>query len=131
MGVALGRRLGSACVAPSWREHAARRAEIVVDLNRISSIDFSGLGALVDLHNRLPQDDRRLAVVAPAGTAAAVHLNLSGLHTRMPVYRTREAALAAADAGTHHAVGDRQRPTEASAARRAGQDPGRPARKAA
>ena len=84
---------------------------VVVDLSRVSFIDSSGLGALVELHNQLPRAHRRLAVVVPAGTAAAVLLNLSGLHTRMPIYRTREAALAAADAGTQDAASGRHRST--------------------
>jgi anti-sigma B factor antagonist len=66
----------------------------VVDLSAVSFIDSSGLGALVELYNRLRRDNRRLAVVAPAGTAAAVLLNLAGLQARMPIYATREAALA-------------------------------------
>jgi anti-sigma B factor antagonist len=68
---------------------------IVVDLSAVSFIDSSGLGALVDLYNRLRRENRRLAVVAPAGTAAAVLLNLAGLQARMPIYTTRDAALAA------------------------------------
>jgi anti-anti-sigma factor len=67
---------------------------IVVDLSSVSFIDSSGLSALVDLYNRLRRDNRRLGVVVPGGTAAAVLLNLAGLHTRMPIYATREAALA-------------------------------------
>jgi anti-anti-sigma factor len=67
---------------------------IVVDLSAVSFIDSSGLSALVDLYNRLRRDNRRLAVVAPAGTAAAVLLNLAGLQARMPIYATRDAALA-------------------------------------
>jgi anti-sigma B factor antagonist len=67
---------------------------VVVDLSSVSYIDSSGLGALVEFHQRLRRDRRRLAVVAPEGTAAALLLNLAGLHGRMPVFRTREAALA-------------------------------------
>lgn len=67
---------------------------VVVDLSSVSFIDSSGLGALVDLHNRLRRRNRQLAVVAPDGTAAAVLLNLAGLQGRMPIYSDREAALA-------------------------------------
>jgi anti-anti-sigma factor len=67
---------------------------VVVDLSSVSFIDSSGLSALVDLYDRLHRDNRRLAVVVPAGTAPAVVLNLSGLHSRIPIYATREAALA-------------------------------------
>jgi anti-sigma B factor antagonist len=67
---------------------------VVVDLSSISFIDSSGLGALVDFHHRLRRKSRRLAVVAPDGTAAALLLNLSGLQGRMPTFSTRESALA-------------------------------------
>ena len=77
---------------------ALSRAEgapaVVVDLSCVSFIDSSGLGALVELHNRLRRDRRQLAVVAPAGTAAALLLNLAGLQSRMSIFPTREAALA-------------------------------------
>jgi anti-sigma B factor antagonist len=78
---------------------AADRADlgIVVDLSDVSFIDSSGLGALVDLHLRLRRDNRRLAVVAPGGTAAAVLLNLAGLSNRLPVVETRPSRLPLAD----------------------------------
>jgi anti-sigma B factor antagonist len=68
---------------------------VVVDLSSVSFIDSSGLGALVELHKRFQRDNRRLAVVAPSGTAAALLLNLSGLQGRMPIFASREAAFAA------------------------------------
>lgn len=67
---------------------------IVVDLSSVSFIDSTGLSTLIDLHNRVQRDNRRLAVVAPGGTVAAVLLNLSGLHTRMRIFQTLQAALA-------------------------------------
>ncbi len=78
---------------------AAARAEpgVVVDLSEVSFIDSSGLGALVDLHLRLRRDSRRLAVVAPGGTAAAVLLNLAGLRSRLSIFETRPSALADQD----------------------------------
>jgi anti-anti-sigma factor len=72
---------------------AAAADAVVVDLTSVSFIDSSGLGALVDLHNRLRRNNRRLAVVAPGGTAAALLLNLSGLQSRMSIFPSREAAL--------------------------------------
>lgn len=66
---------------------------IVVDLSDVSFIDSSGLGALVELHNRLRRNKRQLAVVAPGGTAAAVLINLAGLGGRLPVFDTRQSAL--------------------------------------
>jgi len=68
-------------------------AAVVVDLSLVSFIDSSGLGALVELHNRLRRSGRRLAVVAPGGSASAVLLDLAGLRGRLPVSETRGAAL--------------------------------------
>jgi anti-anti-sigma factor len=77
---------------------ALSRAEgasaVIVDLSGVSFIDSSGIGAVVDLYNRLRRDGRQLAVVAPAGTVAAVLLNLAGLQSRIPIFPTREAAMA-------------------------------------
>jgi hypothetical protein len=50
---------------------------------------------LVDAQNRLRRDNRQLVVVAPAGTAAAVLLELAGLRGRLTVFETRERAIAA------------------------------------
>jgi stage II sporulation protein AA (anti-sigma F factor antagonist) len=66
----------------------------VIDLSEVSFIDSSGLGALLDAHNRLRRDNRRLVVVAPSGTAAAVLLELAGLRGRLPIFETRADALA-------------------------------------
>jgi anti-anti-sigma factor len=70
---------------------AAGQAEhgVVIDLSGVNFIDSSGLGALVELHDRLRRDKRELAVVAPGGTAAAVLLNLAGLQNRLPVFDSR------------------------------------------
>jgi anti-sigma B factor antagonist len=66
---------------------------IVIDLSHVSFIESSGLGALVELQNRLQRDKRQLAVVAPRGTAVAVAINLAGLRNRLPVFETRREAL--------------------------------------
>jgi hypothetical protein len=42
--------------------------------------------------NRLRRENRRLAVVAPGGTAAAVLMNLSGVQNRLVTYENRAAA---------------------------------------
>ena len=73
---------------------AAKAADrLVVDLSRLESIDSSGLGALVELDNRLRRENRRLAVVAPGGTAAALLMNLNGVQSRLETYENREAAI--------------------------------------
>ena len=68
---------------------------VVVDLGHVSFIDSTGLGSLIELHHRMRRDNRQLAVVAPAGTAAAVLIGLAGLRGRLPVFETRRAALQA------------------------------------
>jgi len=68
-------------------------AAVVVDLSQVSFIDSSGLGALVELHNRLRRSGRRLAVVAPGGSAPAVLLELAGLRGCLTISDTRRAAL--------------------------------------
>ena len=78
-------------------EAASRPADsLVVDLSEVSFIDSSGLGAMIEVHDRLRRHRRPLAVVAPRGTAAAVALGLTGLRARLPIFETRDAALDAA-----------------------------------
>jgi hypothetical protein len=48
---------------------------------------------LVELDNRLRWENRRLGLVAPGGTAAAVLMNLDGVQDRLATYETREAAI--------------------------------------
>jgi anti-anti-sigma factor len=68
-------------------------ATVVVDLTDVSFIDSSALHALVDVQNRLRRSGRRLAVVAPGGSAPAVLLDLAGLRGRLPIFDTRRTAL--------------------------------------
>lgn len=67
--------------------------QVVVDLSLVSFIDSSGLGAIVELHDRLRRERRHLAVVAPEGTAVAVMLTLAGVRNRLSIFETRQAAL--------------------------------------
>ncbi|SRR5579884_909137 len=76
------------------RDAAADGASaVVVDLSEVSFIDSSGLGALIELYSRLRRSGRRLAVVAPGGSAPAVLLDLAGLRDRLPISETRASAL--------------------------------------
>lgn len=70
--------------------HAVR---LVVDLSNVTFIDSSGLGALVEMDNRLRRGTRKLAVVAPQGTAVTVAIDLAGLRNRLPVFDTLGAAV--------------------------------------
>jgi anti-sigma B factor antagonist len=79
-----------AAMSKALREGAGA---VVVDLSQVTFIDSSGLGALVELHSRLRRRGRRLAVVAPGGSAPAVLLGLAGLRGRLPISETRRGAL--------------------------------------
>jgi anti-sigma B factor antagonist len=68
---------------------------LVIDLSEVSFIDSSGLGAVIEAHDRLRRKNRPVAVVAPRGTAAALVLTLTQLRRRLPVYESRREALAA------------------------------------
>ena len=65
---------------------------VVVDLSEVDFVDSSGLGALMEMYERLRHGDRELAIVVPPGSAAAVMLNLTGLGPRLPVVESREMA---------------------------------------
>jgi anti-anti-sigma factor len=67
-------------------------ADLIVDLSEVGFIDSSGVGAILELHEQLRRADRRLAVVAPPGTAAAVLLTLAGLRQRLRVFDSRASA---------------------------------------
>jgi hypothetical protein len=45
------------------------------------------------MDNRLRRGTRRLAVVAPRGTAVTVAMDLAGLRNRLPVFDTLRAAV--------------------------------------
>lgn len=79
--------------AALWDAAREGAPAVVVDLSHVSFIDSSGLGALVELHNRLRRSGRRLAVVAPGGSAPVVLLDLAGLRGHLPIFETRRAAL--------------------------------------
>jgi anti-anti-sigma factor len=65
---------------------------VVVDLSEVAFVDSSGLGAIMEMYERLRHGERELAIVVPPGTAAAVMLNLTGLRSRLPVVESREMA---------------------------------------
>src|SRR4051794_12761190 len=67
---------------------------LVVDLSEVTFIDSTGLGAILQAHQRLRRQGRAVKVVAPHGSAAAVLLDLSGLRKALAICPSREAALA-------------------------------------
>jgi anti-sigma B factor antagonist len=73
----------------------ATDGDVVVDLSGVDFIDSTGLGAVIEAHERLRALQRSVAVVAPPGSSAALILNLSGLNEGLAIYASREHALAA------------------------------------
>ena len=66
---------------------------VIVDLSAVDFIDSSGLSVIVGFNERLRQERRSLAIVAPRGTSAAILLTLTGLRRSLTVFETRGAAL--------------------------------------
>jgi anti-sigma B factor antagonist len=67
--------------------------DVVVDLSEVDFIDSTGLSAILHAESRLRREGRRLAIVAPRGTAAAVLFTLSGLRSQLSIYDSTRAAL--------------------------------------
>lgn len=70
--------------------------ELVVDLSAVTFLDSTGLGAILQAHQRLQRQGRTVKIVAPQGSAAAVLIDLAGLRQKLNMYTSREEALAGA-----------------------------------
>ena len=84
----------------AFREELNRAVEdgadgVVIDLSEVGFIDSTGLSAILHIESKLRRDGRRLAIVAPRGTAAAMLFTLSGLRTQLSIYDSTGAALRA------------------------------------
>ncbi|MDA0173613.1 STAS domain-containing protein [Solirubrobacter taibaiensis] len=66
---------------------------LVVDLSEVGFIDSTGLSAILHANSKLERDGRRLAIVAPRGTAAAMLFTLSGLRSELHIYDSTRSAL--------------------------------------
>jgi anti-sigma B factor antagonist len=69
--------------------------DVVIDLSDVGFIDSTGLSAILHVESKLRRDGRRLAIVAPRGTAAAMLFTLSGLRSQLAIYDSTRAALRA------------------------------------
>jgi anti-anti-sigma factor len=69
--------------------------ELWLDLSRVDFMDSSGAHLLVETQARLPELNRRLAVVCPSGPARRL-LEVVGLTEQLPLYEDRAAAHRAA-----------------------------------
>jgi anti-sigma B factor antagonist len=67
---------------------------LIVDLSAVTLLDSTALGAIVEAQHRITRQGRRLSVVAPHGSVAAVLLELTGLRSHLSLFASRDAALA-------------------------------------
>lgn len=82
-------------LTPELNEAAGQLdAPVLVDLTDVSFLDSTALGALIQADGRLRRTGRRLTLVAPQGSAAAVLLELTRTNERLAVFEARDAALA-------------------------------------
>lgn len=85
--------------APKLREHLvqvvdAGHYDLVVDLERVSFMDSTGLGTLVGGLKRVKEHDGALALVCSNRPVLRV-LAITGLNNVFPIYESLERALAA------------------------------------
>jgi anti-anti-sigma factor len=71
---------------------AAEYPHLILDLSAVTLVDSTALGAIAQVQHRFNGRGRRLSVVAPPGSAAAVLLELSGLRSRFSLFGSRDAA---------------------------------------
>src|SRR4051794_16235048 len=73
-------------LAPELNEATgATHPRVIVDLSGVTFIDSSGLGLILQAHQRLQRQGRDFRVVAPQGSAAAVLIDLAGLRSSLVV----------------------------------------------
>jgi anti-anti-sigma factor len=77
-------------------------AGLVVDLAGLEFMDSSGVHLLFALAERLRDRGRRIAVIAPVGSAPRRLLQLSGPETQSWIADTEDEAIAAVLAGPRH-----------------------------
>jgi anti-sigma B factor antagonist len=76
---------------------SAARA-IVIDLEAVSLVDSSGIALLLNAFRRLDHAGRQLAIACPMGSPRRA-FELTALDRQLPMYETRQDALAAVGAG--------------------------------
>ena len=77
--------------------HSPVRA-VVIDLDAVSLVDSSGVALLLNTFRRLDQAGRQLAIACPMGPQRRA-FELTALDRHLPIYETRDEALAAVGAG--------------------------------
>lgn len=70
---------------------------VIVDLEAVTFLDSSALGALVGIFRRLRERDGELRIVRPSAAASRI-FELTGLDAVLDLYPDRDAAISAASA---------------------------------
>lgn len=82
-------------LAPQLDEAAgADYPHLILDLSAVTLVDSTALGAIAQVQHRFNGRGRRVSVVAPPGSAAAVLLELTGLRSRFSLFGSRDAVSA-------------------------------------
>jgi anti-anti-sigma factor len=80
-------------LAPQLDEAAgADYPHLILDLSAVTLVDSTALGAIAQVQHHFNRRGRKLSVVAPPGSAAAVLLELTGLRSRFSLFGSRDAA---------------------------------------
>jgi anti-anti-sigma factor len=78
-------------LAPRLNEAVgANYPHLILDLSAVTLVDSSAFGAFMHAEHRFSSSGRRLSVVAPNGSAAAVMLEITGLRSRFSVFPSRD-----------------------------------------
>lgn len=69
-------------------------SHVILDLSAVTLLDSTALSAVIQARHRFNAQERRLSVIAPNGSAAAVLLELTGLRSHLAVFSSRDALFA-------------------------------------
>jgi anti-anti-sigma factor len=85
------------CIKLAPELNAALRSAVravVIDLERVSLVDSSGIALLLNAFRRLDHAGRHFAIACPMGSPRRA-FELTALDRQLPMHETRQAALAA------------------------------------
>lgn len=89
------------CIKLAPELNAALRSgarALVIDLEAVSTVDSSGIALLLNAFRHLEHTGRQLAIACPMGSPRRA-FELTALDRQLPMYETRQEALAATGAG--------------------------------
>jgi anti-sigma B factor antagonist len=82
-------------IAPDFNAALRSTARaVVIDLERVSLVDSSGIARLLNAFHRLDHAGRQLAIACPPGSARRA-FELTALDRQLPMHESRRDALAA------------------------------------